>query len=58
MKNSANWELVRRDVKGLNLNEIIRSSCPVSSLNETLLHVIRDRAPKQTIVIRTSDNLV
>ena len=38
------WELVTGDVKGRNWNEIIRSSCPVSSLNEALLRVIMDRA--------------
>ena len=31
-----NWELVRGDVKGLNWSEIIRSPCPVSTLNEAL----------------------
>ena len=45
--NSANWVLVRGRVQGLNWNEIIRSS-----LNETLLHYIRDIVPKRTIVAR------
>ena len=48
MKNSVDWKLVRRDVKGLDWNESIRSSCQVSSLNE-------DRVPKRTIVVRTDD---
>ena len=47
------WELVRGDVKGLNWNRIIRSPCPVLSQNEALLHVIRERVPKWTIVVRT-----
>ena len=42
-------------MKGLNWNEIIRSLCPVSSLNEELLRFISDRVPKQMIVIRTGD---
>ena len=41
LKNSVDWELVRGDVKSLNRNEIIRSLCPVSSLNEALLRIIR-----------------
>ena len=45
------WELVRGDVKGLNLNEVIR----LSSLNEALLRVIRNRVPKRTIMFRTRD---
>ena len=45
--------MVRRDVKGLNCNEIIRSSFRASSLNKALLRVIRDRVPKQTIVGNT-----
>ena len=39
-KNSVNWELVRGYVKGLNWNGIIRSRCPVSSLNEALLRSV------------------
>ena len=31
------------------------SSCPVSSLSEALLRVIRDRVPKRTIVVRARD---
>ena len=49
------WELVRGDVESLDRNKIIRSHCPVSSLNEALLRGIRDRVPKQTIVVRTED---
>ena len=48
-------ELVRGDLKGLNWNHIIRSPCPVSSLNEALMRVIRDRVPNRTIVVRTAD---
>ena len=46
LKYSVDWLLVRGDVKDLNWNEISKSSCPVSSLNEALLNVIRDRVPK------------
>ena len=42
-------------MKGPNWKGIIRSPCPVSSLNETLLRVIRDRVFKLTIVVRTGD---
>ena len=35
-KNSVDWNLVRRDVNGLNWNGIINSPCPASSLNEAL----------------------
>ena len=42
LKKSVNWELVIGNLKGLNWDRIIRSSCPVSFLNEALLHVIRD----------------
>ena len=42
-KNSVDWMLVRADVKDFNWNGIIRSPCPVLSLNEELLRVIRDR---------------
>ena len=42
-------------MKGFNWNELIRFPCPVSSLNETLLRVIRDRLLKRTIVVRTGD---
>ena len=48
-------ELVRGDVKGLKWNRIIRSPCPVSSLNEALLRLIKGRVSKRTIVIRTGD---
>ena len=37
------WELVRGDVKGLGWDDIIRSPCPASSLNEVLLRVLRNR---------------
>ena len=40
---------------GLNWNEITMSLYPVSSLNEALLRVIRNRELKWTIVIRTGD---
>ena len=55
LKNSLGWELVRGDVTGLNWNGIIRSPCPVSSLNEALFLVIRDRVLKRTIVVRPRD---
>ena len=55
LKNSVDWELVREEVMSLNRNEFIRSLYPVPSLNEALLHVIRERVPKRTIVIRTGD---
>ena len=55
LKNSVNWELVREDVNGLAWNEMIRIPCPVSSLNEALLRVLRNRVPKWTIRVRTSD---
>ena len=50
LKNSVEWELVREDVKGLSWNEVVTSPFPVSSLNEALLRVIRDKFLKQTIV--------
>ena len=53
LKNSVDCELVRGDVKCLDWNEIIKTPCPVSSLNEGLLRVIRGRVPKRTIVVRT-----
>ena len=56
-KNSVDWELDRGNVKGLNWNRIIRFPCPVSSINEALMRVNRDRVPKQTIEARTGDNL-
>ena len=55
LKQSVNWELVRREVKSLNWNGIIRPSCPVSSLNEALLRVIMDRVSKRTIVVLIGD---
>ena len=55
LKNFGDWELARRDVKSLEWNEIIRSLCPVTLLNETLLHILKDRVSKRTIVIRTGD---
>ena len=42
-------------MKGLNWNEIIKSPCLVSSLNETLLRVIRDKVSMRMIGVRTSD---
>ena len=42
-------------MKGLNWNEIIRSPCPLSSLNEAPLRGIRDRVPRWTIAVRTGD---
>ena len=38
-KNSVDWNLVSEDVKDIDWHEIIRSSCPVSSLSKALLHV-------------------
>ena len=52
MKNSAGWELVKGGVKVLDWNEVIRSPCPVLSLNEALLRILRDRVPKRTTVVR------
>ena len=49
------WELVIEDIKNLNWNETIRSSCPVSLLRETLLRDIRNRVSKRTIEVRTGD---
>ena len=37
------------------MNVIIESSCLVSSLNEALLRVLRDRVSKRTIVATTGD---
>ena len=42
-------------MKGLNWNGIIRSPCPVSSLNEAVLRIIADRVLKRTIVVKTGD---
>ena len=56
LNNSVDWDLVRGDVKCLNWNAMISPSCPVSLLNEALLHVIWDRVLKRTIVVRTGDN--
>ena len=55
LKNSVDWDLVRRDVKGPNWNEITRFPCPISSLNESLLRVTGGKVSKQTIVVRTND---
>ena len=55
LKNSVDWELVRKDVKSLHWNGIIKSPCPVSLLNKALLRVSKDRVPKRTIVARTGD---
>ena len=41
--------------EGFNYIEIIRFPCSLFSLNESLLRVVRDRVPKQTIVARTGD---
>ena len=38
-----------------NWNDIFRSPCPLSSLSQALLCVIRDRVPKRTIVVRTDE---
>ena len=40
-------------MKGLNWNDIIMSPCLVSTLNEALLCVIRNRDSKRTIVDKT-----
>ena len=50
LKNSVDLEVVRGDVKLLNWNRLNRCPCQVSSLNEALLHVIRGRVSKRTIV--------
>ena len=42
-------------MKGLNWNEIIRFPYSVSSLNEALLCVTRNRVSKQILVVRTDD---
>ena len=42
-------------MKDLNWNEAIKSPCPVLSLNEALLRVIRVRVPNQTIGARICD---
>ena len=55
IKNSVNWKLVRGDVKGLNWNRVIRSPCPVLSLKQALVGVIRVRVLKRTIVVKTLD---
>ena len=55
LNNSVYWEVVRRDVKGLNWTGIIRFICLVSSVNEALLRIIKDRALKGTIAVRTGD---
>ena len=44
-------------MKGLNWNEIIKSPCLESSLNEAMLRVIRDRVSKRTIAVRACINL-
>ena len=51
LKHSVDWEQVKGDVKGLNWNNIIRSLCPVSNINEALLRVIRNRVPNRAIVV-------
>ena len=55
LKNSEDSELVRRGLKGLNWKGIIKCPCAVSSLNEALLRIFRDRVPKQIIVGETGD---
>ena len=57
LKNPVDWELVRGKVRNLNWNEIIRFSCPVLSLNEALLRVIRDGVFKRMIVVKTEISL-
>ena len=42
-------------MKGVNWNEIIMFRCSVSSPNEALLHVIRNRVPKRTLAVITGD---
>ena len=55
LKSSVSWELVRRGVKGLKWNGIIRPPFSLSSLSEALLRVIRNRVPKRTIVVGMGD---
>ena len=55
LKNAVDWKLVRGDVKGLHCNKIIKPSCPVSTLNEALLHVVTNRVPKRMTVARTGN---
>ena len=55
LKNSVDWKLVRGDVNGFDLNEIIRFPCPASLLNEAFLRVCRGNVPKRTLVVSTSD---
>ena len=55
LKISAGWELDRGDAKVLTWNDIVRSPCPVSSLNEPLLRVIVYIVLKWTIVVRMGD---
>ena len=52
------WKLVRGHVKGLDWNEIIRSSFPASSINEALLRVLNNRAPMRSTVVKTDDKPV
>ena len=40
LKNSVDWEMIRRHVKGLNCNRILRFLCPVSLRNEALFCVL------------------
>ena len=42
-------------MRGLDWNETIRSSCPLSSLTESLLRILSDKVPKLTIMVRTGD---
>ena len=49
LKTYVDWELVRGVVKGLNYNLIIRSSCPVLSLIETLLSVLEIKFPSKRL---------
>ena len=46
------------DVKGLSSwNEIISSSCPVSTLIEALLRVFRNRVLKRILLVKAGNNL-
>ena len=53
LKNSVHGKLVIGDVKRINCNELISFPCQVSTLNEALLLVIRNRVLNRTIVDRT-----
>ena len=57
LKNSVDWELVRGVVMSLIWRGAIRCPCPVSSLNGALIHVLKDRVPKPTLVVRSGNKL-